>query len=207
MPDARTPASPPRAALILASASPRRVELLRAAGFAFDVDPADIDEEAVPPGLAIDQVAAHLALAKAGHVALRHPHAVVLGADTIVDVDGRSFGKAATPDGARAMLRAQFGRRQRVVTGIAIVRPDGVAPIVESVVSEVEMRPMSDDELEAYVAGDQWRGKAGAYGLQDHDPAGDPFVRLVSGTFSNVVGLPIERVAELLARVGVGGGR
>jgi septum formation protein len=179
---------------------------MRAAGFAFDVDPADIDETE-PAGLSIDAAAAHLALAKARHVALRHPDAVVLGADTIVDVEGTSYGKAATADEARAILRAQFGKRQRVVTGVAIVRPDNAPPVVESVVSEVAMRPMSDDELEAYVAGNQWRGKAGAYGLQDHDPASDPFVRLVSGTFSNVVGLPIERVVDLLARVGVRPGR
>ena len=205
MVDARPAAS--TASLILASASPRRVELMRAAGFAFDVDPADIDETQVPPGASIDDVAQFLALAKARHVARRHPHAFVLGADTIVDVEGKSYGKASTPDEARAMLRAQFGRRQRVVTGVAIVRPDNAPPIVEAVASEVAMRAMSDVELDAYLATDQWRGKAGAYGLQDHDPAGDPFVRLIGGTFSNVVGLPIERVAALLSRIGVEGAR
>lgn len=206
MPDA-SPTAQPSVALVLASASPRRVELLRAAGFDFDVDPADIDEDNVPAGMSVAEVAAHLALAKARHVALRHPDEVVLAADTIVDVEGKSYGKAATPEAARAILRAQFGKRQRVVTGIAIVRPDNAAPIVEVAVSEVAMRPMTDAELETYLAGGQWRGKAGAYGLQDHDPAGDPFVRLVSGTFSNVVGLPIERLTELLHRVGVGGSR
>lgn len=195
--------------LILASASPRRVELLRAAGFAFAIDPADIDEDDVPADLTSDALARTLAERKATAVARRHTNAVILGADTVVDVDGERFGKAETPDAARAMLRAQMGRRQRVLTGVAVVpsHDGGGAAIVELAESVVEMRPMSGAEIDAYVATNDWRGKAGAYGIQD--ARDDPFVSLVSGTFSNVVGLPIERVVELLARIGVtpGGAR
>lgn len=193
----------PSPRLILASASPRRVELLRAAGFAFDVDPADIDEETGVAHLSPRDLAASLALAKAAHVAGRHERAVILGADTVVGIGDERFGKAETPDAARAMLRAQMGRRQSVFTGVAIVpsHDRGGRTLHEVVESVVEMRPMTDAELDAYIATDEWRGKAGAYGIQDGRD--DPFVRLISGPFSNVVGLPIERVTELLASLGV----
>ena len=188
--------------LILASASPRRVELLRAAGFAFDVDPADIDEDDVPATMSPENVAAHLARAKAMHVAARHPaDVVVLGADTVVAIGNARFGKAETSAEASTMLRACGGRRQRVITGVAICSRG--ESTVDVATSEVEMRAMSDAELAAYVASDDWRGKAGAYGIQDQDSNGDPFVRLVSGTIENVVGLPIDRVIAMLARVGV----
>ena len=189
--------------LILASASPRRVELLRAAGFAFDVDPADIDEDDVPAALSSRAIAMLLASTKASRVAARHAGAVVLGADTIVECDGERLGKADTPEEARAMIRKQAGRSQDVLTGIAVAAADGTAT-ADVVTSRVAMRPMSDAEIDAYVATDDWRGKAGAYGIQD--ARDEPFVRLLDGAFDNVVGLPVERVVELLANAGVGPG-
>ena len=185
--------------LILASASPRRVELLRDAGFAFDVDPADIDEDDVPAGRSPRQVAEILATRKSRRVAERHPEAVVLGVDTVVDCHGEQLGKAATAEAARAMLRRQAGGSQDVITGVAITV--GESTVAEVVSSRVFMRAMSDVELDAYVASDDWRGKAGAYGIQD--VRDDPFVTLLDGTISNVVGLPIERVVVLLADAGV----
>lgn len=185
--------------LILASASPRRVELLRAAGFAFEVDPADINEDDVPAALSPRQLAVYLATAKSRHVANRHRESVVLGADTVVDCHGEQLGKAGTPDAARAMIRKQAGRSQDVITGVAITVGDST--VSDVVLSQVAMRTMTDSEIDAYVASDDWRGKAGAYGIQDARE--DPFVTLVSGSFSNVVGLPIECVVEMLANVGV----
>lgn len=190
--------------LVLASASPRRRELLAAAGFAFDVDPADIDESIVPAGASPTTIAAYLADAKAARVAARHPGRVVLAADTIVAIGDEVFGKADTPEEARTMLRRQAGKRQRVITGFAIRSPNR-PPFVETVTSTVEMRLMSDAELDSYIATEDWRGKAGAYGIQDERD--DPFVRLIDGPFSNVVGLPIDRVVEVLGSHFVDGGR
>lgn len=189
--------------LILASASPRRSELLRESGYAFEVIPADVNEDDVPAELSPAAIAMHLAVAKAAVVAEANPAAWVLGADTIVAVGPRLFGKAADAGQARAMLKQLAGTRQDVITGIALVCRETGFEAVDAEVSVVEMKAMTDAEIDAYVASEQWRGKAGAYGIQDQDPAGDPFVRHVSGTFSNVVGLPMDLVARLLSRAGV----
>jgi septum formation protein len=189
--------------LVLASRSPRRVELLRDAGYVFDIDPADIDEDAVPASVTEKTLATYLATEKARVVAQRQPDAVVLGADTVVFSEQGQFGKADSPAAARAMLRALMGQRQSVITGVAMFTPGEVNPQVEAVVSVVEMRTMTDAELDAYLASDQWRGKAGAYGIQDHDPAADPFVRLVSGDFTNVMGLPMPEVIAMLRSVDI----
>jgi septum formation protein len=166
------------------------------------VQPADIDETDVPPFFSPHDMAGFLAIAKAGVIAARHPEAIVLGADTIVAVGDVAYNKAATPEAAREMLKTLGGARQEVLTGVALLVP-GHEPIAGVERSVVQMRPMSDAELDAYIASGQWVGKAGAYGIQDHDPQNDPFVRLVEGEMSNVVGLPMERVRELLEDAGV----
>lgn len=190
------------ATLILASSSPRRVELLREAGFRFDIEPADIDESDVPAGLSPRELAIFLARGKALAVSERHrsdePPRVVIAADTVVAVGNELFGKADSPETARAMLQRLAGTRQSVITGVAVCRTDGTAVASDAAESVVEMKPMTDREIDTYVAGGQWRGKAGAYGIQDHDPANDPFVRLVSGGFDNVVGLPVALAATLI---------
>lgn len=188
---------------VLASRSPRRIELLRDAGYAFAIDPADIDESLVPAGLTPRELAEHLALAKARAVAARHPTAIILGSDTVVAVGDRLFGKAETPDAAREMLTALGGTRQAVITGVALVVPSRDGPLVDSATSIVAMRAMSPAELDAYTTSDAWRGKAGAYGIQDQDPDNDPFVRIEQGDYSNVVGLPLELTGRLLDSVGV----
>lgn len=181
--------------------------LLRDAGFVFDIEPADLDESDVPPGLSPRELAIHLARAKARAVALRHAAdastRLVLGADTVVAVGSELFGKAETPAEAHAMLRKLSGTHQSVITGVAVVSTDGQREVFDAAESVVEMRPMSEAEIAAYVASDQWRGKAGAYGIQDHDPENDPFVRLVSGGFDNVVGLPVGLASRLLESQGV----
>ena len=184
--------------LILASRSPRRVELLRDAGFDFEIDPADVDEDDFSNSLPPCDVARLLAKRKAVHVANRHPDSIVLAADTVVSAHGRLYGKADTPEAARNML-VELAGDQQVITGVAVIDRSRHIERIDHAVSIVHMREMSPSELDAYIASDQWRGKAGAYGIQDVDPQSDPFVKIVDGAYTNVVGLPIELVRKMLA--------
>ena len=184
--------------LVLASRSPQRVRLLREAGYAFETDPADIDETDYPAGLEAEEVARHLALAKAKRVAERWPDAVVLGADTVVALGDKLLGKPDDAVHARQMIASLSGSTHRVITGVALVGPSAEA--VDSVVSHVTMRPLTDAEIASYVAGGQWQGKAGGYGIQDEDP----FVTVIDGQADNVIGLPMELVATLLTPGGRG---
>lgn len=190
---------------ILASASPRRVSLLREAGFVFEIEPADIDESDVPHGLTPQDLALYLAREKARAVASRHASEswVVLAADTVVAEGSELFGKAESPEEALAILRRLSGTRQSVITGVSVKRSDGHGEECEAAESVVEMKALTEEQIREYVAGGEWRGKAGAYGIQDHDPDNDPFVKLVSGTFDNVVGLPVELTKRLLRTFGI----
>ena len=192
-----TPApSPPP--LILASASPRRQQLLREAGYDFLVDPADINEEDHAPMLPAD-LAEYLAAQKAKFVARRHPNAVVLGADTVVASGDTILGKPRDADDARRMLRLLSGTTHAVVTGVAVVHSATHEFIASRVLSSVKMRDLAPAEIERYVAGGQWQGKAGGYGIQDNDP----FVTRMSGCHTNIVGLPMSETKRLLGLMGV----
>ncbi len=199
----------PQPRLILASASPRRQDLLREAGYVFTVDPADIDESAHPPGLSPGDLAEHLAVEKARVVAARHPGDVVLAADTVVAHGDAILGKPADAVDARRMLALLAGTTHHVITGVAIGRRADDFQRRTRVESAVRMRTLSAAEMERYVASDKWQGKAGGYGLQDaagfptDDPTKDPFVVNASGSRSNIVGLPMETVTVLLAEAGV----
>ncbi len=193
--------SPPR--LILASGSPRRRDLLGAAGYAFEVHPADIDEDDHPPTLGPAEMAEWLAVAKADAVAGRFLADVILAADTVVSLAGRPLGKPADAAAAAAMLASLAGSTHEVITGVAVLRPaDGFRRSVR-VVSTVIMRPIAAEAIAAYVATGQWQGKAGGYGIQDEYGGADPFVVRTDGSQTNVVGLPMEVTAELLAAAGV----
>ena len=183
---------------MLASRSPQRVKLLSDAGFKFACDPADIDETAYPAASAAVDVARYLARAKAQATAARHLAALTLGADTVVSLGDTLLGKPEDAKHARAMLSDLSGSMHTVITGIALVCPERSIEIVEHEISSVQMRVLSDAEINAYVGGNDWHGKAGGYGIQDKDP----FVTCMSGSRSNVIGLPIERVVDLLKRVG-----
>lgn len=185
--------------LILASASPRRQSLLREAGYVFDVHPADIDESAHPPNLRPPELAKHLAMAKAQAIAQHHPEDVVLAADTIVTFGEQVLGKPADPDHARRMLRLLSGTTHLVITGVAVVHVSENLSKASRVLSAVRMRNLKDDEIERYVASKQWEGKAGGYGIQDDDP----FVTRMTGSHSNIVGLPMEETQWLLAEAGI----
>ena len=192
---------PPPPRLILASGSPRRRDLLAAAGYAFEVHPADVDEDDYPSGTRPADLAELLAVRKAAALTARFPRAVILAADTVVALGDDPIGKAPDAAHAATLLGRLSGTTHEVVTGVAILRPaDGYRQSTR-VVSSVTMRSLTVDDIAAYVASGQWQGKAGGYGLQDE--YADPFVTAITGSRTNIVGLPMEMTVELLAAVGV----
>jgi septum formation protein len=181
--------------LVLASASPRRLELLRQIGFQPDhIDPADIDETPDPDELPPIH-AVRLAEEKARAVMPRHPGAYVLAADTVVACGRRILPKPLDPVTARRCLELLSGRRHRVHSGIALAGPDNRL-IVRRVESQVAFKRLSEAEIAAYLCYGEWRGKAGGYAIQGRAAA---LIRWMSGSYSNVVGLPLFETAQLLA--------
>jgi septum formation protein len=182
--------------LILASASPRRRQLLAEAGYRFEVDPSAVDEPEPEDRTPVADYVAGLAWRKASAVAARRGSGLVLGADTACAVDGRILNKPVDCDDADRMIRLQESRDTEVVTGLCLYRA-GLGEWIGAVeVSVVRFRGLTDAERRAFLDSGRWEGKAGAYGVQDRDP----FVSVASGSRSNVVGLPMERLAALLAR-------
>ncbi len=197
--DPPLPAPQGRPPLILASASPRRLDLLCQVGLEPDlVLPAEIDEtprrNELPP-----QHAARLAREKAAAVATLHPEAVVLGADTVVACGRRILPKAETAEQARACLGLLSGRRHRVLGGVCVMAPGG-RTLGRLVTTAVTFKRLSADEIDAYLAGGEWHGKAGGYAVQGRAAL---FVRALSGSYSNVVGLPLFETAALLHGLGL----
>jgi septum formation protein len=187
-----------REQFVLASASPRRRELLASLGVPFTVRAADVPEPLVadvPPAAQAEA----LALAKARAVAADGA-AVVLGADTIVVLDDRPLGKPADAREARAMLRGLRARPHEVVTGLAVVAPDGTVRTAHAA-TQVHMRAYDDDEIEAYIASGDPFDKAGAYAIQHPDFR--PVAR-VEGCYCNVIGLPLWTARRLLAATAPG---
>jgi septum formation protein len=179
---------------VLASASPRRLDLLAQIGVIPDgVVPAEIDERPLKGELPRD-LARRLARAKAEAVAERFPESRVLGADTVVACGRTALPKASTEAEARACLKRLSGRRHRVYGGVALVEPEG--RVTERlVVTSVAFKRLSSEELDAYLASGEWEGKAGAYAIQGMAAA---FVRSLVGSYSNVVGLPLYETAAVL---------
>jgi len=185
--------------LILASASPRRQQLLAEAGYAFVVHPSEVDEQSVGAGLTAGELAERLAEMKADEVSRRFPDDVVLAADTVVAYLDRILGKPKDEKDAERMLRLLSGTAHSVITGVAVFcRMRGHFRHTR-VLSAVHMRELTDREVEQYVKSRLWDGKAGGYGIQDPDP----FVSRTSGSSSNIVGLPMEVVIEMLAEAGL----
>lgn len=185
-------------ALILASASPRRQELLARMGFLFAVVPAEVVEH--EPFTSDDPRAlvAHNAALKADWVAARHPGTVVLGADTTVFLDGEVLNKPADLAAARRMLRRLGGRTHSVYTAIAVRA--GMNRLESGAESRVTFRPLDDALIDRYFAGCNPLDKAGAYGIQD---GGDLIVERYTGSLTNIVGLPVDETKQLLARAGL----
>ncbi len=178
--------------VILASASPRRADLLTAAGVAFEVRPVDVDERPFDGETAADYVV-RVAADKARACAAT-PDAVILGADTVVVVDGRILGKPVDDADAARMLRLLSGRGHDVLTGLAIRRGGRVAVEVDS--TAVTFATLSDVDIAWYVASGEPRDKAGAYAVQG---LASRFVERVDGSYSNVVGLPVALACRMLA--------
>ncbi len=183
------------APLLLASASPRRREMLARVGIALEVRPADIDETPLA-GEEPRRYVARIAAAKAAAV-VRAPGQLVLAADTTVTIDGAILGKAEDDAEAAAMLRQLAGRVHQVITGFAIAG-DGVA-VAHEVVTDVVFAPLDEAAIADYVASGEWRGKAGAYAVQG---IGAALVREVRGSVTNVIGLPLAEVLAALREVG-----
>jgi septum formation protein len=187
--------------LVLASASPRRSELLRAAGIECDVMPADIDESVVPGEQAQDY-AGRLARQKAEATARRVPGRHILGADTIVVVDTVVLGKPADHADAKRMLGLLSGRSHTVITAVCLINPAAGAGSVCSHLSrtDVEFARLSEQEIAWYVASGEPVDKAGAYAIQG---LASRFVKRIDGSYSNVVGLPVALVYDLCRNAGL----
>jgi septum formation protein len=193
-----SPISTGRASLVLASASPRRLDLLRQIGLEpAAIDPAEIDEAPGPRELPADY-ARRLAREKALAVAPRHPGAFVLAADTVVALGRRILGKPGDEAAARDCLARLSGRRHRVLGAVRLLAPDGRAA-ERLVTTRVTFKRLSAGEVERYLAGGEWRGKAGGYAIQG---AAAAFIPAINGSYANVVGLPIAQVSGLLDGLG-----
>lgn len=186
---------------VLASASPRRLDLLAQIGIKPDqVDPADVDETPLkdesPRNLAM-----RLAKLKAQAVQARHEGAVILASDTVVALGHRSLAKANDEGEARKFLGQLSGRRHRVYTAIAVIDAGGHmhARVVRT---DVKLKRLSPAEIDAYIASGEWQGKAGAYGIQGLAAA---YVNFISGSYSSVVGLPLFEVSQILSGIGYKG--
>jgi septum formation protein len=181
--------------LILASGSPRRRELLAEAGYDFTVVlPSDEAECGVCSGESPAQLVARLAQQKAKDVAAHVDSGIVLGCDTVAEVGGQVLGKPVDEDHARAMLQMLRGRRHRVLSGLCLIDCPSQQTHTQVAVTTLEMLPLSTADIEDYLASGQWEGKAGAFGLQDRLG----WIRVVEGSESNVVGLPLELLADML---------
>lgn len=179
--------------VVLASASPRRHELLARAGVSFEVvvSPAEEIHDAAMEPEALCELNATL---KAEAIAAHRPEATVIGADTLVFIDGEPLGKPAGLDEARDMLRRLSGRTHRVCTGVCVIFPDRPARIFHDT-TEVDFLPLDDEAIDAYFALVNPFDKAGAYGIQEH---GEMIVASIRGNFDNVMGLPVDMLAAVL---------
>jgi septum formation protein len=185
--------------IILASASPRRRELLTEAGYEFKVVLPEIDESAFE-GTEVSKYAEQLALAKAKSVAEKFPESLVIGADTVVDFQGKIIGKPANAKEAEVITRKLFSRPHKVITGVAIVRASDGVEIVESESTTVYPKPLTDKEVAEHIKSQSWRDKAGAYAIQE---GGDAFIERIEGSFTNVMGLPMELLGRMLKQFGL----
>ena len=182
--------------MILASASPRRKELLALAGFDFQIETAAV-EETYDPTLPPEQIVMHLAAVKSAPVAARHPNETVIGADTVVVLDEAILGKPHSTDEAKAMLRRLSGRVHQVYTGVCLRRGETVVRFAECTL--VHFKVLSEEEFAAYVATGEPMDKAGAYGVQGR---GCVLVEGIEGDYFNVVGLPVSRLYDEIKKLG-----
>lgn len=177
--------------IVLASASPRRRELLSQLGLKFEVRVSSVKER---KGEDPVEAAEQAAISKASEVAGRTPEAVVIGADTVVVVDGEILGKPASASEAEEMLRKLSGKAHQVITGVAVVDSSG-RRMVDHEITTVFFAPLSEEEVRAYIESGEGHDKAGAYAIQG---LGALFIPRIEGSYTNVVGLPLAKLYEML---------
>ncbi len=185
--------------IILASASPRRKEILEKTGLQFMVDESSYEEE-TDSGLKPRELARYLSREKAREVARRHRDALIIAADTIVVSGGRLFGKPRRTQEAREMLKALSGKSHSVITGFTIIDTKEKKEFSKTVESKVFFKKLSADEIEAYIRSGEPFDKAGAYGIQG---LGAVIVKKIEGDFFNVMGLPLNALSESLKKFGI----
>lgn len=184
---------------ILASASPRRRELLAEAGYKFTTVVPDIDESAFPTaGVTAREYAERLALAKARSVAEKHPHRLVIGADTVVDFHGEIVGKPANAKEAEQITRKLFSAPHKVITAVAILRLSDDTELAESDSTTVYPKKLTAEQIARHVESGSWQDKAGAYAIKE---TGDEFIEKIEGSLTNVMGLPMELLQRLLSQI------
>lgn len=184
--------------LILASQSPRRRELLEEAGYSFEVDPpSDTAESGEVPNETPAELVARLALQKAADVAARRREALILACDTVVECDDAILGKPDDREHARQMLAGLSGREHHVLSGVCLWPLPYGKPLVRTALTRLRMDVLSPAQIEEYLDSGQWQGKAGAFGYQDRLG----WIHVLEGSESNVVGLPMELLAEMLHEV------
>jgi len=185
--------------VILASASPRRKELLEKLGLKFRVEPGNYQED-ISEGAEPHELAQKISLAKARAVAARHRNAIVIAADTFIVLGGRIMGKPHTEEEAREMLKAISGRPHSVITGFSIIDTDKNKTLSRAVETRVDIRRLTPAEIDAYVKTKEPLDKAGAYAIQG---LGAVFVERIEGDCSNVIGLPLSALAGALKEFGI----
>ncbi len=184
---------------ILASASPRRKKLLEQAGCKFKVVVSDVNESGFHQGQReVAEYAKILALAKAENVAAKYSDKFVIAADTVADFDGEIIGKPACKTDAERIIRKLFSRPHEVITAVAIVNKTAGINIVDADRTTVYPKKLTETQIAAYLDTGRWKGKAGAYGIQQ---IGDKFVEKIDGSISNVVGMPMELFEKMLLRI------
>lgn len=189
----------PKLTLILASASLRRRQLLAEAGCEFNVVVPDIDESAFSKQrLSCSRYAERLALAKAKSVAAKFPDCLVLGADTIVDFAGSIIGKPADEKNAEQIIKKLFSAPHKVITAVALVKVADGIELVESDTTTVYPKKLTAEQIAEYVESEFWKEKAGAYAIKED---GDEFVEKIQGSLTNVMGLPMELLRQMLEKL------
>ena len=183
--------------LVLASASPRRKQLLTDAGYKFTVVVSQIDESVFPTdNITSVEYAGQLAFAKANDVADKYPDSIVIGADTVVDFEGQIIGKPRDAKHAEEITRMLFSKPHKVITGLALICKSRNLKIVEAETTVVYPRKLTDAQIASHIKSGIWRDKAGAYAIQEQN---DLFVDHIDGSMTNVMGMPMELLQRNLA--------
>jgi septum formation protein len=184
---------------ILASASPRRKQLLQKAGYKFDIVVSDIDEtKNSTDGLSPTEFACKAALAKAKNIADKYPDKLIVAADTVVDYDGQIIGKPDSAKHAEEITRKLFSKPHKVITGIAIVQKNAGLELLEQDTTIVYPKKLTEKQIAGHIKSQTWKDKAGAYGIQE---GGDEFVEKIEGSKTNVMGFSMELLEKMFEKV------